>query len=181
MKSPPSQMPDIRKRYTRIFALRAAALDGRKPQGMLHDSTTGSQVGGMDFNAWYRANRSVEICGRPVRNWVADYLDHIGLRNTSFKPPDIETSHELRRAVAISTWKRQLVGTVSGRPILAPETARRGDLVCVLYDCPVPVVFRKEVDHHVLVGECYVDDMMGRLCDGEQEIEGLPQTEFNIR
>ncbi|RFU27148.1 hypothetical protein B7463_g9190, partial [Scytalidium lignicola] len=46
---------------------------------------------------------------------------------------------------------------------LAPAGTRKGDLVCILFGCSVPVVLRSRDDHFEVVGECYVHGMM----DGE--------------
>ena len=48
----------------------------------------------------------------------------------------------LRRVQAV-IWNRQLLRTVKGRSLgLVPDTAREGDLVCILYGCSVPVLLR---------------------------------------
>jgi len=46
--------------------------------------------------------------------------------------------------------------------------AGEGDLSCVLWGCSVPLVLRKEGDHHVLVGECYSSTY--GITDGEAAI-----------
>jgi hypothetical protein len=43
---------------------------------------------------------------------------------------------------------------------LLPKTAYVGDIICVLYGCPIPHVLRKVNDHFRVVGCCYVDGMM---------------------
>ncbi|TVY71201.1 Heterokaryon incompatibility protein 6 OR allele [Lachnellula suecica] len=47
---------------------------------------------------------------------------------------------------------------------LAPPKAEKGDIICILFGCSVPVLLRRvENGQHILVGECYVHGMM----DGE--------------
>jgi hypothetical protein len=51
----------------------------------------------------------------------------------------------------------------SGYMGMASNLVMKGDLICVIAGCNVPLVIREEVDHHVLVGECFVWGLM----DGE--------------
>jgi hypothetical protein len=48
----------------------------------------------------------------------------------------------LRRVQAV-VWNRILLRTRGGRLALVHETAKEGDLICILYGCSVPVVLRK--------------------------------------
>lgn len=51
----------------------------------------------------------------------------------------------LRRVQAV-VWNRKLLRTSEGQRLaLVHETAREGDLICILYGCSVPVVLRKHV------------------------------------
>ncbi|PVH83556.1 HET-domain-containing protein [Cadophora sp. DSE1049] len=58
---------------------------------------------------------------------------------------------------------RQLMISKKGYIGLGPVPAKKGDLICVLYGCSVPVILRKVDKHYILVGECYVHGLM----DGE--------------
>ncbi|KAH7370371.1 heterokaryon incompatibility protein-domain-containing protein [Rhexocercosporidium sp. MPI-PUGE-AT-0058] len=58
---------------------------------------------------------------------------------------------------------RQLMISKKGYIGLGPVPAKKGDLICVLYGCSVPVLLRKVDEHYILVGECYVHGLM----DGE--------------
>lgn len=58
-----------------------------------------------------------------------------------------------------------------------------GDMICLVAGCRLPLMIRKEVDDHVLVGECFVWGLM----DGEyrevlkgMEAEDLWET-FRLR
>lgn len=51
---------------------------------------------------------------------------------------------------------------------LAPQESRKGDLICILFGCSVPVILRKHVTnpfttYYEFIGECYVHHLM----DGE--------------
>lgn len=45
---------------------------------------------------------------------------------------------------------------------MAPPGAQKGDQICILFGCSVPVVLRKleRSDEYVLIGECYLDECM---------------------
>ncbi|KAL5325717.1 hypothetical protein ACEPPN_006847 [Leptodophora sp. 'Broadleaf-Isolate-01'] len=58
---------------------------------------------------------------------------------------------------------RQLMISRKGYIGLGPVPAKKGDMICVLYGCSVPVILRKVEKHYILVGECYVHGLM----DGE--------------
>jgi hypothetical protein len=58
---------------------------------------------------------------------------------------------------------RRFFITRNGYIGLAPSAAQEEDFVCVLLRCSVPVVLRREMDHYIFVGECYMHGIM----DGE--------------
>ncbi|KAE9373140.1 HET-domain-containing protein [Stipitochalara longipes BDJ] len=67
--------------------------------------------------------------------------------------------------------KRGYVGT-------GPHRIERGDLVCVLLGCPVPLIIRKQGSNFIVVGEAYIYGMMhGEMIDelesGRFELETL--------
>jgi hypothetical protein len=70
--------------------------------------------------------------------------------------------------------------TESGQPILAPEEAAAGDFVCMLWNCPMRAILRKEEEHFVLIGECYADELRDGISQDKLR-EGRYQTvEFDI-
>lgn len=53
---------------------------------------------------------------------------------------------------------------------LVPVQARAEDLVFLLPGASVPFLFRKQADHYIFVGECYVQGIMsGEPWDGKSE------------
>ena len=73
-------------------------------------------------------------------------------------------SQDPEDSVQLMGQGRRLTGSQRGLPVLVPGDTEDGDLVCVLWHCPVPVILRQVEDHYVLVGECcirgYMDDYM---------------------
>ena len=61
---------------------------------------------------------------------------------------------------------------------LAPRYAEKGDLICVLLGCSVPIIIRKKGDNYVVVGDTYVygmmqGEMMSSVEKGRLQIEDL--------
>jgi Heterokaryon incompatibility protein (HET) len=74
---------------------------------------------------------------------------------------------------------RNLLRTRQGRMALGPTGTLPGDVICILYECSVPLLLRKDTDsdYFRLVGECYVHGLM----DGEAlRFRKWPRT-FKIR
>jgi hypothetical protein len=89
---------------------------------------------------------------------------------------------EFLQRVQEVVWNRQLIKTKRGYLGLAPEAAEKGDLVCILYGCSVPVVIREiEGGTHELVGECYVHGMMDGAALAVQISHKIPKTTFKLQ
>jgi hypothetical protein len=89
---------------------------------------------------------------------------------------------EFLRRVQEVVWNRQLIRTKRGDLGLAPEAAEKGDLVCILYGCSVPVVIREvERGNHELIGECYVHGMMDGAALGVQISDNIPKQTFSLQ
>jgi len=58
---------------------------------------------------------------------------------------------------------------------LAPADANQKDIICVLLGCRYPVILRPQGDHHILVGEAYVEEFM----NGEAMI-GLKEGSYSL-
>ena len=190
---------DSRSLSPHVFALRAAVSERVYSGGYTPITVTDNESNfpelpsmiegdGMDFDAWWTANRGVVIGEKSLCQWLAEYLTYAAEHRahkkwnrktkrgkqqgrtapnsvhasnsendtTRIHRYDLDASFVFCRRLAVNAWKRQLTGTVAGRPILAPDAAIEGDLVVLLYSCPVPVVLRRCEDFYTLVGECCV-------------------------
>ena len=65
---------------------------------------------------------------------------------------------------------RTLVLTKKGYLGLGPRKARKGDLVCILYGCSVPVILRKYGQGHRFVGESYIHGLMDGAAVNQQSL-----------
>src|SRR6202035_3224075 len=65
-------------------------------------------------------------------------------------------------------------------PGLVPDRALKGDIICILVGCALPLVLRKIRDHFVVVGESYVHGFMcGEILEMERKGE-IKREEFVI-
>ena len=84
------------------------------------------------------------------------------------KAPSTIVTRFLRRVQEV-IWMRRLFTTLRSSLGLAPQESRKGDLICILYGCSVPVILRRhaanpsDIHYYEFIGECYVHDLM----DGE--------------
>jgi hypothetical protein len=104
---------------------------------------------------WYR--RACSHCLSDAS--TKDYLD------TSITPSSEILAQFLNRVRSV-VYNRQFFAGGEGRePLfgLAPGTALKGDVVCVLAGCTVPVILRKDSGVYKFIGEAYVYGKM----DGE--------------
>ena len=79
----------------------------------------------------------------------------------------------------VVTMARRLAVTEEGHLGMAASRATRGDLICVLYGCSIPVLLREQKDGTCeLIGECYLDGFM----NGEAltNASGLTEVDFQI-
>jgi hypothetical protein len=68
----------------------------------------------------------------------------------------------------------RLMITRAGRIGMVSEKAMKGDLICVLFGCSVPILLRKSElgDSFTFVGECFLDECMdGSVLDQSDLLE----------
>lgn len=71
--------------------------------------------------------------------------------------------------IAVTTAGRSFFVTQEGYMGLAPRSAKKGDLICVLLGCSVPVIIRNIGTNYLVVGDTYVYGMM--LGEMVEEVE----------
>ena len=112
------------------------------------------------FEAWYSANKLFEIHGQTLEHWF---------RVSSADPSRPErgandlTDEELKflEGILLATTHTRLLFTHEGYIGMAPYKAKKGDKICLLFGCRVPVVLRERVDGGFeLIGEVYVHGIM---------------------
>ena len=86
---------------------------------------------------------------------------------------------------------RRLINTNCGRLGLAPYRAKKGDFVCILFGCSVPILLRRHEDadtreeYFQLIGECYIHGIMEgealELARSESGDNTIPKQILEIR
>jgi len=130
--------------------------------------------------AWYRANKDLLWRGRTVEQICLDSMDEDN-------PVDLESTDATEDSFASRlidctsplTMRYRLLVTQRGVLGMAPPGARKGDVVCVLAGCSVPVVLRRAGDSghsasFTFIGECYIHGIM----NGELVCQGLEEQDF---
>ncbi|KAI6868575.1 hypothetical protein KC338_g3903 [Hortaea werneckii] len=139
--------------------------------------------------------------------------DSLATNEVVFDYPEVE---EFVKRAQRMVWRRRLV-TLSSEGAskstssigLAPEGTRKGDLICILYGCSVPVVLREMIGdkpaakrqkcehpgcpshhdpshpsrpvHYQIIGECYVHGIMdGKALDTRRK-ERIEEQDFVLR
>lgn len=139
--------------------------------------------------------------------------DSLATNEVVFDNPGVK---QFVKRVQRMAWRRRLV-TLSSESLikstssiaLAPEGTKKGDLICILYGCSVPVVLREMIGgrpaakqqkcghpecpshrdlssnppstHHQFVGECYVHGVMDGQALDVRPKEGIMEQDFVLK
>jgi len=113
------------------------------------------------FNTWYKYNRDALFAGRSVRQWAERYNPHqIEIEGGAIPLDQMPMWKDFSGSWGPANFGRRMVTTDKGHIGMALELSRRGDLVCLLFGCKMPVVLRPEGDYFRFMGECYVHGLM---------------------
>lgn len=113
------------------------------------------------FNTWYKYNRDALFAGRSVRSWAAQYNpDKIEIEGRGIPLDQMPMWKDFAGSWGPANFGRRMVTTQKGYVGMALELSRRGDLVCLLFGCRMPVILRPEGDYFRFMGECYIHGLM---------------------
>lgn len=126
--------------------------------------------------SWYSFNKHLLLRGRSLEQLCHDSMDP---RKTPTKVLASEESFVSRLIDCTSplAMKRRLMTLADGTVGMAPPDARKGDIVCILLGCCVPVVLRKTTTSadeglYCFIGEAFVQGIMhGEFLDPQEEEE----------
>ncbi|ROW04628.1 hypothetical protein VPNG_07397 [Cytospora leucostoma] len=132
---------------------------------------------------WWRNNGDLRIRGSTIREIChSEGCDSSVLETEKSMFRNPKGFFPRMRGVTMGDLRRLMV-TDEGHVGMAPVRARKGDVVCVLFGCSVPVALRERegrgADGRVyeLIGECYLDGFM----DGEALGMGKQTHDFRIQ
>ncbi|KAF2184176.1 hypothetical protein K469DRAFT_634359 [Zopfia rhizophila CBS 207.26] len=126
------------------------------------------------FPAWFRANQCFRIQDFNLRTLARILIGGSRMRcrevsNRSNRESFISRFHDTTVKMA-----RRLAVSDTGLLATAPKQAKKGDFICVLFGCSVPVVLRQcgSTGAYRFIGECYVDGFMnGEAMQSERAFE----------
>jgi hypothetical protein len=139
------------------------------------------------FSHWFRHNRDLRIGGLSLSEAMRStaFADRAALPSSAGQqggclergkhPQDIANitywdSFLSRAQTTTSSMGKRLMVTDSGLVGMAPKMAQKGDVVCILLGCSIPLVLRPSpggAGTFTLVGECYLDEYMnGEILHG---------------
>lgn len=122
-----------------------------------------------ELQEWLEWTRSLQIHGRSFERILRDSLDQDQAEtdrdSTSPAPNQDEYFHDTffgRFYDIVVRLSLRLMVSQNGRIGMVSEKAKKGDLICVLYGCSVPVILRDSGhgDSVTFVGECFLDGCM---------------------
>lgn len=121
-----------------------------------------------EFRQWFDRARQLRIQGYSFESILkgSNEVTNIGSSSPDPHLEELIPNTFLNRFFdTIVRMLLRLTVTRNGRIGLIPEKARKGDLVCVLFGCSVPVVLRQCTDcdgeeTFLFVGECFLDGVM---------------------
>jgi hypothetical protein len=137
-----------------------------------------------DFRPWFDRNHLLRIRGCTLETivyyatldeeWISESENRISVLD-----PQAWATFTGRFFDAVVRISRRLMVSKKGFLGMAPNRSRKGDIVCILFGCSVPVVLRKAADgtKYVFIGECYVDGYMAGEAVGDDRFQ---ETNFCI-
>lgn len=145
------------------------------------------------FREWFQLNRELLIRGICLENavlgvakWhrkVLEKLEKAGFDSevNVTEPSDWE-SFLSRARDTVSNKGMKLMVTHTGLLGMAPRNARKGDIVCVLLGCNIPLLLREAPGRktYQLVGECFVDGYMNGEILKEVDDGSRPVRDFRL-
>ncbi|KAK4611769.1 Heterokaryon incompatibility protein 6, OR allele [Fulvia fulva] len=117
----------------------------------------------------------------PRRSFQARSSSTTSSSSTKTKEDEESTRHDLNRKFRTAThqhWMaRRLAVTEKGHVGMVTKNARKGDVVCVLFGCSVPMVLRNiGKGEYEVVGECYLEGFMEGQALKEERYEAVDLT-----
>lgn len=133
------------------------------------------------FREWFPINKNLSIRGQTLEAYCRALHRPVTLpTREDFRDPQNSLKWFYGRFEdTVNTMARRLAVTENGYLGMAACRAMKGDLVCVLFGCSIPVLLReREEGRYEFVGECYLDGFMnGEALDKDR---GLAETQFAL-
>lgn len=124
------------------------------------------------------------LCGRTApetrckEEELAEHMRRLCIPN----PEGIKALERLCSSLETGTRHRRFIACEENRIGAAPEETQKGDVVCVLMGCSVPVILRQtaDPDEYEFVGECYFHGFMDGEALAMRDGESITAKEFKL-
>jgi hypothetical protein len=135
------------------------------------DSTAPAVI--KEFQEWFDWTKALQIHGRSLEGILRDSEEASAIieSSTASGAPNqdemVQNTFFNRFFDTVVRMSLRLIVTCNGKIGVAPIKAMKGDIVCVLFGCSVPVVLRRRSDLEdswAFVGECFLDGYMEGQC-----------------
>ena len=118
-----------------------------------------------EFQEWFISTRLLRIRGYSLEDLLRD-VQNGGTDTDVYSAPNqdeyIQDSFYGRFFDTVKRMSMRLMTSRNGRIGTVTRNAMKGDLICILFGCSVPVLLRrvKQQDQFTVVGECFLDGCM---------------------
>ena len=114
------------------------------------------------FTNWFLLNKSLKVQGSDIESLSKRAAESIPTSRVSLFDLSDEESFLARFRVTTKNWNRRLLVSEKGMLGMAPIKAKKGDIICVLFGCSVPLLLRQRhsLEEYEFIGECYLDGYM---------------------
>ena len=139
-----------------------------------------------EFHEWFMVTRDLRLHGMRFEDVVWQYHhDRDTPAPTQVLPHQDEYYQDTfygRFVDVVRRMSMRLMASQNGRVGMVPKAAMKGDLICLLFGCSVPMLLRKAQNgvQYTVVGECYVDGCMDGEAVEQREKAGACETTFHI-
>lgn len=139
---------------------------------LMRTETTTSPVP-KEFHEWFARTKSLRIQGQSLESILRHSKEMADVATPSLpsdapnQDEDIQDTFFNRFFDNVVRMSLRLMVTHNGHIGLTTEKAMKGDLVCVLLGCSVPVLLRRKSENEhtwTFIGECFLDGFMNGEC-----------------
>jgi hypothetical protein len=121
-------------------------------------------LGHDSFKTWYLDVRGFKVAGKCLSEIFLEYGEVYGSTDTRISA-NVPLASE--QCINVLRSGKGLITTSKGYIGLAPSSTERGDKVCVLLGCKVPLILRPIDDYFQVIGDAYIHGIMhGEAVEG---------------
>lgn len=128
-----------------------------------------------EFREWFNWTKHLDVRGHRIESILRDSNEVIRIINSSSASEAPNQDEYImdtffgRFFDTVVRMSLRLMVTCDGRIGMVPDKARKGDTICVVFGCNVPILLRQQPDAvcdngWTFIGECFLDGFMQGEC-----------------